>query len=154
MRPCLVVWLCVACGVCVWLKLLSVLAVFLCVAGPPAYPSQTFTCENGDVISGAFVNDNFCDCGSDEAGTGACSSQPFVCQNVGASSKAVHPSLVGDGICDCCDGSDEWATTAPCMNTCFEEERRQRCVGVLSCRATWRLQLPLVAKGKGDLRVA
>ncbi len=39
-----------------------------------------------------------------------------------------HASLVGDGLCDCCDGSDEWQTTTPCVNTCMEEEIRLRCV--------------------------
>ncbi len=72
------------------------------------------------------MNDNFCDCGNDETRTGACASEPFVCANEGALAKAVHASLVGDGVCDCCDGSDEWNTKAPCVNTCREEENRLR----------------------------
>ena len=72
------------------------------------------------------MDDAFCDCGTDEPSTGACASQPFVCPNVGAASKAVHAALVGDGICDCCDGSDEWQSGANCADTCFEEENRLR----------------------------
>ena len=29
-------------------------------------------------------------------------------------------SRVNDGICDCCDGSDEWASENPCKNNCEE----------------------------------
>jgi protein kinase C substrate 80K-H len=29
-------------------------------------------------------------------------------------------SRVNDGICDCCDGSDEYAVAALCSNTCTE----------------------------------
>ena len=33
---------------------------------------------------------------------------------------------VGDGICDCCDGSDEWAGKVTCSNTCSELGRAAR----------------------------
>jgi len=32
----------------------------------------------------------------------------------------VFSSRVNDGICDCCDGSDEWALDSLCTNTCEE----------------------------------
>jgi len=32
----------------------------------------------------------------------------------------VFSSRVNDGICDCCDGSDEWALESHCQNTCEE----------------------------------
>lgn len=33
---------------------------------------------------------------------------------------------MNDGICDCCDGTDEWAQDTPCANTCEEEGREAR----------------------------
>lgn len=36
------------------------------------------------------------------------------------SDKAVHFAAVGDGICDCCDGEDEWDGLVTCVNTCDE----------------------------------
>ena len=111
-----------------------------CTAAPVAYSEATFQCTNGETIKGSFVNDNFCDCGNDEPGTGACADQPFVCPNVGATPKAVHASLVGDGLCDCCDGSDEWQTATQCFNTCMEEENRLR-YGVYPF--FWRLKICL-----------
>ena len=35
-------------------------------------------------------------------------------------------SPVGDGICDCCDGSDEWSGLVTCSNTCNELGRAAR----------------------------
>ena len=35
-------------------------------------------------------------------------------------------SRVGDGICDCCDGSDEWTGRVSCPNTCSEMGRAAR----------------------------
>ncbi len=55
------------------------------------------------------VNDNFCDCpldGSDEPSTGACPNSDFKCSS--PDGKVIRSSRVNDGICDCCDGSDEW----------------------------------------------
>ena len=114
----------------------------------------------------AKVNDDYCDCenGLDEPGTSACSHQHitdsfesqnahslFYCANLGAHSMNIFKSRVNDGICDCCDGSDETLSTsfststnnpstssaanpgaAVCANTCEEdgkswrEEREQR----------------------------
>lgn len=56
------------------------------------------------------VNDDYCDCpldteASDEPSTGACRQQKFHCQK---EVKLLPSSRVNDGVCDCCDGSDEW----------------------------------------------
>lgn len=59
------------------------------------------------------VNDDFCDdleLGSDESRTAACSGVPgsavrFMCGK--DNSTSIPMSRVGDGVCDCCDGTDE-----------------------------------------------
>ncbi|KAH0950458.1 hypothetical protein HN011_005614 [Eciton burchellii] len=59
------------------------------------------------------INDDYCDCtvdGSDEPGTNACNNGFFSCETSSRKSAAKIPSYkVNDGVCDCCDGSDEWA---------------------------------------------
>ena len=45
--------------------------------------------------------------------------------------------LFPKGICDCCDGSDEWAAEKPCANTCNElgraaREERERLTKVIA----------------------
>ncbi|XP_047468530.1 uncharacterized protein LOC125024777 [Penaeus chinensis] len=72
-----------------------------------------FTCRaSGRVISQDKVNDDYCDCpedGSDEPRTNACTNSKFRCQKVTKGFFSVIPSAwVNDGVCDCCDGSDEW----------------------------------------------
>ncbi|CAM9609671.1 unnamed protein product [Scytosiphon promiscuus] len=61
-------------------------------------------------ISWDRINDDFCDCpgdGGDEPGTSACSNGVFECANRGHRAVRLPSSRVGDGVCDCCDGSDE-----------------------------------------------
>ena len=60
--------------------------------------------------------------GSDEPGTSACSNGSFYCSNRGFKPSNLKSSRVNDGICDCCDGSDEWAMVAgsACKNNCDE----------------------------------
>jgi hypothetical protein len=67
------------------------------------------------------VNDNFADCNdfSDEPGTGIIANSTFYCQNEFYSPKSIRGWSVGDGICDCCDGSDEiYNQHSNCPNTC------------------------------------
>lgn len=69
------------------------------------------------------MNDNYCDCGDDEPETNACSfytSDMFRCKSTVYANQLVPLSRVDDGICDCCDGSDE---SIPCKNKCAELER-------------------------------
>lgn len=75
--------------------------------------SKLFTCHaSGKVITEDKVNDDYCDCpedGSDEPRTNACTVNKFSCTNVVKGFPRRIPSAwVNDGVCDCCDGSDEW----------------------------------------------
>ena len=58
--------------------------------------------------------------GSDEPGTSACPNGRFHCLNKGHKPMDVLSSRVNDGICDCCDGSDEWDSRVTCTNSCKE----------------------------------
>jgi protein kinase C substrate 80K-H len=142
---------------CSWLLLLYVVASSSSAANtaaPSAAATTTadsdtlFTCADGtEQLPVAFVNDDYCDCrdGSDEPRTGACAgrravttttataaaaAERFVCVDAGGGSRdagSVPASHVRDGICDCCDGSDEapYASSSSllsssplCNNTC------------------------------------
>eukprot|EP00922_Rhytidocystis_sp_ex-Travisia-forbesii_P027384 GHVS01040122.1.p1 GENE.GHVS01040122.1~~GHVS01040122.1.p1 ORF type:complete len:604 (+),score=119.21 GHVS01040122.1:103-1914(+) len=122
-------------------------------AGPPPIihphwaPSEIcaagfFRCLCGTLsIPFAALNDDFCDCpdGSDEPGTSACAGaswlfrarddearrrkKGFYCPNLGYLSKVVHHTMTNDGICDCCDGSDEWEVSAICPDVCDEQAK-------------------------------
>nr|CAD7404782.1 unnamed protein product [Timema cristinae] len=71
-----------------------------------------FECfTTGMEIDLSKINDDYCDCeedGSDEPGTSACQNGRFHC-NIQLSLESIPSHRVNDGICDCCDGSDEWA---------------------------------------------
>ncbi|KAI3645009.1 hypothetical protein MP228_011173 [Amoeboaphelidium protococcarum] len=86
------------------------------------YSGENITCNNGQiVIPISAVNDNYCDCpldGLDEPGTSACSNGKFYCRNRGYVSHYIPSFLVGDGVCDCCDGSDE--QKGVCTNQCSQ----------------------------------
>lgn len=83
----------------------------------PGNPSKKLTKE--------MINDDFCDCpedGFDEPGTSACSNVgKFYCKNDGYFGEEISSMFVNDGVCDCCDGSDEPAEVCP--NTCKELKR-------------------------------
>ncbi|RLN59994.1 hypothetical protein BBJ28_00001360 [Nothophytophthora sp. Chile5] len=98
-----------------------------------AYPKKEDACALS--LPPERVNDDFCDCeqdGSDEPGTSACShvllrsdatsrsfGLMFQCRSGG---RQISSAFVSDGVCDCCDGSDE--IKSACPDTC-EAERRQ-----------------------------
>lgn len=98
----------------------------------PSTGSTTFRCLSSTrQIPWARVNDDYCDCpedGSDEPSTGACDRGRFYCrfQKRHATGRGGYTSVpsgwANDGVCDCCDGSDEWLSGAGerCRNTCKE----------------------------------
>jgi protein kinase C substrate 80K-H len=50
------------------------------------------------------------------AGTSACANGSFYCANKGFKPKQIASCFVDDGVCDCCDGTDE---TDGCNDTCM-----------------------------------
>lgn len=82
-------------------------------AKPQQSMTLTFKCEtSGRQISVDKLNDNYCDCpedGSDEPRTNACASGRFMClKHKKPFPQSIPSGWVNDGVCDCCDGSDEW----------------------------------------------
>lgn len=82
------------------------------VAVDEADTSTSYRCDDGTLIDASLVNDFFCDCGSDEPRTAACShihTAKFLCREDGSLNEGrfIPSSRVNDAICDCCDGSDE-----------------------------------------------
>merc|ERR1712039_942128 len=50
----------------------------------------------------------------------------FWCENKGYRGRYVFSSWVGDGLCDCCDGSDEYANDrVECPNTCHQKAKEE-----------------------------
>ena len=86
---------------------------FICVASGKSIPFD-------------WVNDDFCDCdedGSDEPATGACKNGRFYCTLSHLKRQWIPSSRVNDGICDCCDGSDEWKLSQPLESTLSSREQ-------------------------------
>ena len=71
------------------------------------------------------VNNGYPDCSdaSDEPGTSTFVNHTFYCKNEGYVPEIISSWLVSDGICDCCDGSDEFFNKhVTCPNTCESAE--------------------------------
>jgi hypothetical protein len=87
---------------------------------------DTFSCLDGSaIISYSEVNDNYPDCSdaSDEPGTGIFANSTFYCENKHETPKEIRGWSVGDGICDCCDGSDEFYNShVKCPTSCTNTE--------------------------------
>lgn len=84
---------------------------------------ELFCPSNGKRITKSMINDGRCDCpedGFDEPGTAACEKGKFYCKNLKGIDEQVASFKVNDGICDCCDGSDEYFDPfgVKCPNTC------------------------------------
>ena len=77
-----------------------------------------FTCDDGRILPDDQVNDDYCDCGTDEPQTGACPNTLFKCVCAPHRPVEIFASRVNDGVCDCCDGTDEFKTPGACPNTC------------------------------------
>ncbi|PWU88041.1 putative protein kinase C substrate protein, heavy chain [Trypanosoma cruzi] len=99
------------------------------------HPEKPFNCLCGNVsIMGHQVNDDYCDCpdGSDEPGTSACTNDrlevnlpkkwKFRCKNIGFKQQEIPHNQINDGLCDCCDGSDEYSDIIACPNVCAETQ--------------------------------
>jgi hypothetical protein len=113
-------------------------------------PVTVFKCHDGrgGDLPLTVINNDFCDCsdGSDEPGTSACSDGltedksgghgVFYCgwdrggdteaRNDGLD-KIIFPSRVNDGVCDCCNGADEFLQVGglQCTNTCRDALRER-----------------------------
>ena len=74
---------------------------------------------NNQVITRNQVNDDYCDCGIDEPGTNACEST-FYCFNNHHLPLTIKSSRVNNGICDCCDGTDEYDGKIKWIDSCKE----------------------------------
>lgn len=105
-----------------------------------AESSKSFRCLDGSKsIPISAVNNDVCDCadGSDEPGTSACAAMHngvaaqlpekwrFQCTNKDFLVQMIPHNRVNDGICDCCDGSDELLSGVACPNRCAEVQKEQ-----------------------------
>jgi len=101
--------------------------------------SSVTAAESVDPTS-ALHNDDFCDdltTGGDENNSAACSGLTkqrtfFQCLGSKYLKQRVPSSRVGDGVCDCCDGSDEFKSTSGsgrstiCIDTCASQEEAEK----------------------------
>ena len=156
-----------------------------CAAAAEAtrYSGPQFQCDGSRTLASSAVNDDYCDCadGTDEpgqaaplaslppssahpddkrgasAGTSACSRGRFYCANVGHRPELLVSSRVNDGICDCCDGTDEYNGLENCLNTCQEAGRAAREAEALQSQklmAGYQKRLQLEAEGKSKQQVS
>lgn len=71
------------------------------------------------------INESWFSCSLVSCDAAACANGHFFCPNPGFRGKTVSTMIVNDGVCDCCDGSDEWQS-GKCGNRCEEEGRDWR----------------------------
>jgi len=106
---------------------------------------NNFKClSNSKEIPFDWVNDDYCDCeedGSDEPATGACQNGKFYCTQHSSETESkrfpsgkgpktgpewILSSRVNDGICDCCDGSDEWKSYQPLGKSTLPHQKQEK----------------------------
>lgn len=116
----------------------------------------TFRCfDNSKIISLDKINDNYLDCpdGSDEPGTDAYQNGTFYCNNSGILPMSIPKWSVGDGICDCCDGLDEYFMKSKwnCPNTCQSLlEKRNKLAETIRMKILKGLQIKADLKLRGE----
>lgn len=112
-----------------------------------------------DIVS----NDDYCDDmqnGGDESQTAACSwyaPVSFICEDKSHIQQRVYTSRLGDGVCDCCDCSDEAATIRASVGsgTCqsIGQQLLSEKKGMIAMKNAARLKkAKLVAKAKDELK--
>jgi len=75
----------------------------------------------------------------------------FYCLNVGFKGLNISSSKVNDGLCDCCDGGDEYLTGVVCLNTCDElgnKEKQKKAQELDSFRKGMLLKEQYIQQGR------
>lgn len=75
----------------------------------------------------------------------------FYCENSGHKSLYIPSNRVNDGICDCCDASDEYASGKQCPNNCNElgkEARLEQQKAEELVKEGNKIRIEMIAKGK------
>ncbi|OHT08510.1 hypothetical protein TRFO_22928 [Tritrichomonas foetus] len=120
---------------------------------------NTFECfDKSKIIDLSKVNDQYPDCpdASDEPGTGVLYNSTFFCKNTKGTSIEIPSWSVGDGICDCCDGSDElFNSHVKCPDKCdtFESMRadlanqiKKKVIKQYKVSKKWSKRAPMCSK--------
>ncbi|GLT26966.1 hypothetical protein SLA2020_020000 [Shorea laevis] len=102
--------------------LLLIFCVALCVA---SFGRSASSVPRGPFLGISHEDESYYKTSSDSC-TSACPTGKFYCWNVGHIPQTLFSSRVNDGICDCCDGSDEYDGEVKCPNTCWEAGKAAR----------------------------
>lgn len=113
------------------------------------YTGDELKCpSSGKALRPEMINDNRCDCpddGFDEPGTAACEKGRFYCKNAKTLEIYIPSFKVNDGVCDCCDGSDEYLDNfgIKCENTCATLQAAHRREARLERIKIKKVKLPI-----------
>jgi len=112
-------------------------ALLLLLCSRVSFAFWTTTTKSASKLLPVVENDDYCDSGNDETKSAACAGHAkqqglFHCADEQYFPNQTIPfSRVSDGVCDCCDGSDESPNTVSCESSCErlgrekqEEEQR------------------------------
>jgi len=106
----------------------SLIAVFFVGGGPSNSQNLRRRIDVSRIVVISVRDDDFCDDVGDadeETSTSACgywtvNQRTFLCKR--GSTKSLFASRIADGVCDCCDGSDEAETgLVECPDVCAPE---------------------------------